>query len=127
MCKDLLSLLYHHITKHLQISEARDGLRWVPNIWNKQSRRQARGCHLAKVKVDCPYTDRKDKHVTQNGHLTARLGTCIMWTVTPCSLSSEEDTASILGKTAKTETEQNCPCPSHEGILREKRYSSTYA
>lgn len=106
MCKDLLTLLYHHITKHLQISDVRDGLRWVPNIWNKQSRRQARCCPLAKVKVDCPHTDRKDEHVTQNGHLTARLGVCVMWNVTPCNLSSEEDTATISGKTVKIQTEQ---------------------
>jgi len=41
-----------------------------------------KGCPLAKVKVDCPHTDRKDKHVTQKGHLMARLGLCVMWTDT---------------------------------------------
>jgi len=73
-------------------------------------------CPLAKVKVDCPHTDRKQKRVTQKGHLVARLGVCVMWTVTPCNLSSGEDTASVSWKIVKIQTEQNCPCPSHEGI-----------
>ena len=60
-----------------------------------------KSCPLVKVKVHCPHALSSCTVLTQKGHLEARLGICVMWTVTPCNLGSEEDTASILREDSK--------------------------